>query len=188
MMFCWGAKTTYSCLIPVDIFNCLCLDMADTYACVPTRMKFRNAFIEIQLIVEHLTRTVETKCHICFPTPGSYTSESGHIQAGLSMIWNCGSCYLIKATLHFYSVSLQKHEGNLTNFGILSCKAVCCTVHVRSEWKGFRGHINMQLGMSSELLQASGKTFKQHTVTFEACSISIQRGRVCPSYKCHCMS
>jgi len=49
-------------------------------------MKFRNAFLEIQLIVEHLTRAVETKCHICFPTPGSYTSELGHIQAGLSMI------------------------------------------------------------------------------------------------------
>lgn len=57
--------------------------MADTYACVPTRIKFRNAFLEIQLIVEHLTRAVETKCHICIPTPGSYTSESGHIQAGL---------------------------------------------------------------------------------------------------------
>jgi len=63
LMFCWGEKN-YGCLIPVDIFDCLCLGVADTYACVPTRMKFRNAFVEIQLIEEHLTRTVEAKLHV----------------------------------------------------------------------------------------------------------------------------
>jgi len=45
-VYCFSPKSHciiyYACLIPGVIFNCLCLDVAYTYACIPTRMKFRN--------------------------------------------------------------------------------------------------------------------------------------------------